>query len=129
MKKNKWQAPAIIIAALAILVLLNSFSSRKTASEKVKELISGHMSAVVFVKSNTAQDAEFLNALKEAKKEIKGMGGVVNAGVSDGFLEEGEQAPAIIFYDSHGNPLARISGTLNRQMLEQAVHAIATHSH
>ncbi len=128
-KKNRWQAPAIIIAALSSLVLLNSLGSKKSASEKVQDLISGHMAAVIFVKSNTAQDAEFLTALKEAKKEMKGMGGVVTAGAADGLLEGEEQPPAIIVYDSHGNPLARISGTLDKQLLEQAVHAIATHSH
>ncbi|MCM8778038.1 MAG: hypothetical protein NC905_07280 [Candidatus Omnitrophica bacterium] len=126
-RKNKWHLPVIVIVALTAIFLLNYFNSKKPPAEQVQELISQHRAAIVFVKSNTEKDVEFLDALKEAKHKMKGKGGIVFAGAD--FLEDNEQPPIFIVLDAHGNLLGMLGAPLDREMFEEIVHSIATHSH
>ncbi|MCM8760321.1 MAG: hypothetical protein NC832_01190 [Candidatus Omnitrophica bacterium] len=126
-RKNKWHLPVIVIVAFGAIFLLNYFNSKKPPVEQVQGLISQHRAAIVFVKSNTEKDREFLEVLKEAKYKMKEKGGIVFAGAD--FLEGKGQPPALIVFDAHGNLLGILTAPLDRQIFEEMVHSIATHSH
>ncbi|MCX8083028.1 MAG: hypothetical protein N3D17_06520 [bacterium] len=126
-KTNKLQFPVIIIFAFVAIFVLNYLNSRKTPSEQIEKLISQHRAAIVFVKSNTEKDVEFFDALKEARREMKGKGGIVIAGPE--FLKNEGNPPLIITFDADGNFMGALSYPLDRAMFKEIIHSISTHSH
>ncbi|MCM8820585.1 MAG: hypothetical protein NC932_01350, partial [Candidatus Omnitrophica bacterium] len=87
-RKNKWHLPVIVIVALTAIFLLNYFNSKKPPAEQIQQLISQHRAAIIFVKSNTEKDTEFLDALKEARHKMRGKGRIVFA--DEDFLKASE---------------------------------------
>lgn len=127
--KNRIQKILVVCGVLLALYLLNFINSAKPPSERVKEIISQHRAVIILVKSGTQNDKKFLYTLKEIRPKLKGMGSIVIADRNAGFLESGEEPPVMIILDSHGNQMHRFLNVIDKQLLEEAIHAIVTHHH
>ena len=130
-RKKTFANFVIVVAILALLYFLNNLGSRKSPQEQVSELISGHKGAIVFLESGTEDDRPFREALKEIRTELKGKAGIVtvkNKGKQE-VSQLADSLPALIIIDSHGNEVHRFVNSVDRKMLDELVHGLATHHH
>ncbi|HOJ40730.1 MAG TPA: hypothetical protein PK644_09755 [bacterium] len=120
----------VVLLVLVALVLLNSLNAQKSPLEKIEQLTRQHQGVLLFVKSGTERDQEFLTALSRVKPALAGKAGVVIvSGREGGKLLGDKNWPALVVFDAHGQQLYQFTGQLDQEILEQLVSQLASHHH
>lgn len=121
------------VVFLGALFALGMITSRQSPEERITAQVRRHFGAIVFVRSDSGADEEFLAAIEDIRPLMRGAAALISISRREAeFLgpETQAAAPALVVIEAHGLELNRFHGSLDeadRSRLEESVRRIAWH--
>ena len=119
---------------LSLLYLVGQQASHRTPRDKIAAIVESHRGVVIFLKSHTARDREFRQALKQIKPRLKGKAEIMVLSQDKPPSEPGQPVPKLnpilVILDAHGIERQRFEGTVDQKKLEEVLDVwIIQHRH